>query len=283
MILPAIAVRKRQRSASQPSERPQKFACVADSAYATSIQTSSASTRTKARRPLISSRRVQYHYARLRAYIKSKSRGGSNVHRTSATDDSTAVSGPCAPGLADHKLTRVDTTSRWSLRTKCHATRGLPWSTRVTVPECPAHPSYDGPATTPPDEQGHSVRKRLSIALLNPLSSSLTVKVKREKRARPSVQSLCRSSASEEKTSAQTDSEATTTRNDSSTPPTSDDSPTGSPGSIRRHAVSTSFTAEQILVLFNQRRDVKGTSTLGNVGQRDFPTIRTVEATAAAK
>lgn len=284
MILPALTVRKRQRSPSLRSQQPHKIACVAEfGCDDTSLQTSSVSTSTRARGSLIGSRRVQYQYARLRAYIKSKSRGGSNAQHTSGTDDSTGASSSCVLDLRNPSLDHNDTTSRWSMRPKLHRIKGVPWSRHVSVPEYLARPNYDGSATLLPNDQGRHVKKRLSVALLNPLSSSPTVKVKREKRARPSVQSLSRSWDSHEGLSLHPDSGATTARADSSTPATSDDSPTGSPGSIRRHVVSSTFTVEQMLVLFNQQREAKRLSVMEEGWKQVPPTIRTVEATAAAK
>lgn len=116
--------------------------------------------------------------------------------------------------------------------------------------------------------------------------SSPTVIRKPELRSRPSVQTICndRSSATSGSLSLQDSGSASTTQKHSSTPPTSDGMSSGSPGSVRRHDVDLAAATDRLLVLFDQNNVCpRKLSTIYEVDKQKVATIKTVEATAAAK
>lgn len=116
--------------------------------------------------------------------------------------------------------------------------------------------------------------------------SNPTVIRKPELRSRPSVQTICndRSSTASGSLSLQGSGSASTTQKHSSTPPTSDGMSSGSPGSVRRHEVDSAAASAQLLVLFDQNNVCpRKLSTIYEVDKQQMATIKTVEATAAAK
>lgn len=135
-----------------------------------------------------------------------------------------------------------------------------------------------------------SLRRRISSKLLNSISSSPTVIVKPELRSRPSVQTICTgrgsTSSASASASASTQSTTSTTKKNSSTPPTSEGTTSGSPGSpgsICRQDINLSATNDQLLVLFEHHNLPRKLSTIQEIDGQQIATIRTIEATAAAK
>lgn len=131
-----------------------------------------------------------------------------------------------------------------------------------------------------------SLRRRISSKLLNSISSSPTVIVKPELRSRPSVQTICTGRGSASSVSASTQSTTSTTKKDSSTPPTSEGTTAGSPdfpGSVCRQDLDLPATNDQLLVLFEHHNLPRKLSTIQEIDGQQIATIRTIEATAAAK
>ena len=136
---------------------------------------------------------------------------------------------------------------------------------------------------------GGSLHRKISQRLRDTFThSSPTIIHKPELRSRPSVQTICNdeSSATSDSLSLPCSGSTSTTQKCSSTPPTSlsDGTMSGSPGSIRRHEVDLAATNDQLLVLFNHNNTrPRKLSTIHEVDKKQMATIKTVEATAAAK
>lgn len=140
------------------------------------------------------------------------------------------------------------------------------------------------PCNTPVSHRSiASLRRRISSKLLNSISSSPTVIVKPELRSRPSVQTICNGRGSASSASASTQSTSSTTKKNSSTPPTSEGTTSGSPVSICRQDLDLSATNDQLLVLFEQHNLPRKLSTIQEIDGQQIATIKTIEATAAAK
>ncbi|KAK5098447.1 hypothetical protein LTS08_006580 [Lithohypha guttulata] len=131
-----------------------------------------------------------------------------------------------------------------------------------------------------------SLRRKISLRFMNSFSpASPTVIVKPELRARPSVQTLrvCQSPALSGNTSSQSSSSTSTTLNNGSTPPTSAGTATGSPSSVLHYDMNVAATDNQLLILFEQANLPRKLSTIHEVDGQPNLTIKTVEATAAAR
>lgn len=118
------------------------------------------------------------------------------------------------------------------------------------------------------------------------LPSSPTVKVRPELRSRPSVQSMHKSRSSDTGPTLSSDSHASTStlQKHSSTPPTSEGSHSGSvPNSVQRSAPKISLASNDLVVMIQDSNDVRKLSTIPEVDDTQIATVRTVEATAAAK
>lgn len=144
--------------------------------------------------------------------------------------------------------------------------------------------SESAPCNTPASRRSVvSLKRRISSKLLGSITSSPTVIIKPELRSRPSVQTICYERGSASSISASTQSTSSTTKKDSSTPPTSEGTVSGSPGSVRRQDLDLSATSDQLLVLFEHRNLPRRLSTIQEIDGQHIATIKTVEATAAAK
>lgn len=132
-----------------------------------------------------------------------------------------------------------------------------------------------------------SLRRRISQKFRDSFTpSSPTVIRKPELRSRPSVQTICndRSSQTSGYLSPLSSGSASTTQNHNSTPPTSDGKASGSPGSVRRHEIDLAAANDQLLVLFDHNNVCpRKLSTVHELDNQLIATIKTVEATAAAK
>lgn len=138
------------------------------------------------------------------------------------------------------------------------------------------------PCNTPTSHRSAaSLRRRVSSKLLKSITSSPTVIVKPELRSRPSVQTIYNGCTSASSTSTSTQNSPSTTNKDSSTPPTSEGTFPGSSGSVCRLDPST--TNDQLLVLFECHNLPRKLSTIQEIDSQQIATIRTIEATAAAK
>lgn len=137
------------------------------------------------------------------------------------------------------------------------------------------------PCNTPVSHRSiASLRRRVSTRLLSSLTSSPTVIIKPELRSRPSVQTICYERASMSDNSATTQSTSSTTKKGDSTPPTSEGT---TPGSVYHQDIDPCTTSDQLLVLFDYHNLPRKLSTIHEIDGRQIATIKTVEATAAAK
>ena len=131
------------------------------------------------------------------------------------------------------------------------------------------------------------LRRKLSQRLMNTFSPSCpTVVVKPELRQRPSVQTIAndRSAVTSGTLSMSSGKRSgSATQNHSSTPPTSEGTLTGSPGSVRKQDFDLAAMNEQLLVLLDRNDAARKLSTIHEVDGKQVATIKTVEATAAAK
>ncbi|KAJ9654021.1 hypothetical protein H2198_006876 [Neophaeococcomyces mojaviensis] len=128
-----------------------------------------------------------------------------------------------------------------------------------------------------------SLRRKLSTKLLSTFNSSPTVVVKPELRARPSVQTISNARSSTTSSAPSTPSSTSTMQHNGSTPPTSDGTNTGSSGSVLRHELDLSAINNQHLVFFEQNNTQRKLSTIQEIDGNQIATIKTIEATAAAK
>lgn len=140
------------------------------------------------------------------------------------------------------------------------------------------------PCNTPVSHRSvASLRRRLSSKLLSSITSSPTVIIKPELRSRPSVQTICYGRDSRGSVSASTERTSSTTKKDNSTPPTSEGTTSGSPGSVCHQDLDLPATNDQLLVLFEQHNSSRKLSTIQEIDGQQIATIKTIEATAAAK
>lgn len=129
-----------------------------------------------------------------------------------------------------------------------------------------------------------SLRRKISQRFLQAFSPpSPTIVVKPELRARPSVQTLAIDRSSTASGTLSLHSSSGTTQLNGSTPPTSEGTMSGSPGSVLRHDLEMHAPHEQLLVISEQSEWPRKLSTVHEVDGQQIATIRTVEATAAAK
>lgn len=138
------------------------------------------------------------------------------------------------------------------------------------------------PCNTPVSHRSvASLGRKISSKLLSSIHSSPTVIVKPELRSRPSVQTVCSGHPPARSTSTSTQSTPSTVQKDSSTPPTSEGTTSGSPTSVYHKDLSA--PNDQLLVLFDHNNLPRKLSTIQEIDGQQIATIRTIEATAAAK
>lgn len=129
-----------------------------------------------------------------------------------------------------------------------------------------------------------SLRRKISQKFVHAFSPpSPTIVVKPELRARPSVQSLANDRSSTASGTLSLQSSGGTAQLHGSTPPTSEGTMAGSPASVLRHDLEIHAPNNQLLVIAEQTDWPRKLSTIHEVDGRQIATIKTVEATAAAK
>lgn len=133
-----------------------------------------------------------------------------------------------------------------------------------------------------------SIRRRISQRFRDTLSpSSPTVIVKPKLRARPSVQLMSVDHSSAISSSSSSNSQGSTStmqKHTSSTPFTSDGTLSGhSPRSITRVELDLAPASDQLLILSGMNETTRKLSTIQEVDKQYLATIKTIEATAAAK
>lgn len=280
-------VRRRDQLAGRLLPNPLQFPTVPSTAIAFSPKRSLSSTMVSSQSTANYNRNIRQRLHRgmssIRTFFKSRIGDSDNYTNNTATTDALLVScNDVQPGFRSTpslcknplmlQLANVDIEKRMA-------------KNESLVHQSPEH-ELTRQNTPVSNCSVNSLRRKLSQKFLNTFSpSSPTVIVKPELRSRPSVQTMCnqRSSATSATLSLQSSGSSSTKRINDSTPPTSEGTLTGSPGSVRHHELDITATDDHLLVLFEQNNLPRKLSTIHKIDGQQIATIKTVEATAAAK
>lgn len=229
--------------------------------------------------------RLSRGVSNIRSFFKSRTADSENCNNDYSATQALLISQhgtqagfSSAPSLTKNPLrlhlTGADTTEQEKQLLLKSGTRSA--EPGLTRQDCPVSFASAGP-----------LRRRISQRFRDTfIPSSPTIIRKPELRSRPSVQTICheRMSATSGTLSLQSSASASTTQKDSSTPPTSEGTASGSPGSVRRHDIDLAAANDQLLLIFDHNSICpRKLSTIHEVNNQQVATIKTVEATAAAK